>query len=366
MLLRILHIILIISLTIITLLLIIKYLFPFTIVLAFSALLQKPSNFIKRVLNINQISAILISLLMILAVGITGLSLIIIYLIDIFDSVIIKFPLYLNAGLEFIKYGLNHFATYTLANFEHFFNRLNFSLVEYLMGLIDNLYELILSTIHKFANQLVPFMSETIIQTIEMTSTSIIILILTVLLSKDWHLYIKKIKQLLPDRSIEKIVEVHKHFVSIGWGYLKAQLIVSAMTTFVLIIGFYLLEIDNALALAITFGLIDLIPLIGVGLILWPWMIFSLITGGFMLTIKLSIIYMIIVCIRQFLEPRLVSRQVGTNSLFVIALGYLAYSLFGIFGILLTPLTLISIQTIKASKLDQIILNYIRFGKYIP
>ncbi|WP_440896088.1 AI-2E family transporter [Amphibacillus sp. Q70] len=366
MLLRILNIILIISLSAVIIFLITKYLFPFIIVIGLSALLQKPVQFIKRVLKVNHVIAVLISLSLILATIIIGFGLIIIYLIDIFDTIIIQFPFYFNTIIEAFKIQLDHFVTYTLSNLEQLLNRLNFSLTEYLMNMMDSLYALVLSISQKLANQLVPFVSETIIQTIEITSTSIIVLILTVLLSKDWQVYLEKVSQSLPQSSIKKIAEVRKHFINIGWGYLKAQLIVSSVTTLILLIGFNLLKIENALALAFTFGLIDLVPLIGVGLLLWPWMIYSLITGGFILTIKLSVIYIIIVCVRQLLEPRLVSKQIGSNSLFVIGIGYLCYSLFGIFGLLFTPLILISVQTIKASELDQIMLHYIRFGKQLP
>lgn len=366
MLLRLLNIVLIISLSAAIIFLIIQYLFPFVVVVGLSALLQKPVHFIKRVLKVNHVIAILISLLLILAIIIIGFSLIIIYLIDIFDSIIIQFPFYFNTIIEAFKIRVDHFITYTLSDLELLLDRINFSLTDYLMNVMDNLYDLVLSISQKLANQLVPFVSDTIIQTIEITSTSIIVLMLTILLSKDWKVYLGKVAQFVPESSIKKIAEVRKHFITIGWGYLKAQLIVSGVTTFILLIGFNILGIENPLTLALTFGLIDLVPLIGVGLLLWPWMIYSLITGGFILTIKLSVIYIIIVCLRQFLEPRLVSKQIGSNSLFVIGLGYLCYSLFGIFGLLFTPLVLISVQTIKASQLDQIILNYIRFGKQVP
>ena len=362
-LLRALNVVLSISLIVTIGYLMIRFLFPFVIIIIFSALLQKPIAYLKHILRVNRTAAVLISITMCLAILIFSFSLAIIHLIDRFNAMLVKFPIYLNTIINAFKIGLDYFVNDTLSNLESLLNHLDFSLSSYLISVMDNLYEIILTFCQKLANQLMPFISESILLTIEITSSSVMVLILTILLSKDWHIYVSKLGRVIPEKTIKKASEVRRTFAQIGWGYLKVELIVSSATTFILMIGFYLLEIESPFILALSFGLIDLIPLIGVGLMLWPWMFYSLITGNFLLTIYLSIMYIIIVCIRQFLEPRLVSKQTGTNSLFVIALGYLCYLSFGIYGVLFTPIVLISIQTIKSCKLDQIIFNYIRFGK---
>src|SRR5699024_3215035 len=161
--------------------------------------------------------------------------------------------------------GIDYFLNYTLPNLETLLNRLNFSLTDHLIAGMDNLYDFILSFSQKIANQLVPLVTETIMQTIEITSTTIIVLILTILLSKDWHIYRDNLTRLLPRDMVKKGIEVCKYFTQIGWGYIKAQCIVSGITTLVLIIGFSFLEVESPLMLAIVIGLFDFVPLIGVG-----------------------------------------------------------------------------------------------------
>ncbi len=188
-------------------------------------------------------------------------------------------------------------------------------------------------------------------------------MILTILLSKDWQIYQRKFSSWIPAKIIHKGQQFLQHFISMSWGYLKAQLIVTSVTVVVLIIGFYLVKIDGAFTLGVAFGLVDFIPIIGVGLLLWPWIMYCLVTGQFVIAIELSIIYLIIVGLRQFLEPKLVSEQIGVSALFVISIGYLCFLLFGLLGVLLTPVMLITIQSIKRSQLDLLIFNYIRYGK---
>lgn len=363
--LRTLIVILIISAVCTSLYLIFNFLLVFVIVIGLSALLQRPIQFIEDHLNVTRTLAVTICLSTLFLITSVSFSLILFYLIDIFDSIIIQFPLYLQVVIDHFKIWINDFVQNTLTNFELLFRRIDYDLTGNLMKLIDSVYQLVITASYKLANYFIPFISDTIIQTIELTSTTIIVMILTILLSKDWETYHRRLSSWMPDKIKQKGQQFLHHFISMSCGYLKAQLIVTSVTVVVLMIGFYLLKIDGAFSLGIAFGLIDFIPIIGVGLLLWPWIIYCLVTGQFIIAIELSIIYLIIVGLRQFLEPKLVSEQIGMNALFVISIGYLCFLLFGLTGVLLTPIMLITIQSIKRSKLDLLIFDYIRYGKQL-
>lgn len=361
--LRTLVVILMIGVLCASLYVIFNFLIVFVIVIGLSALLQRPIQFIEVHLNVTRTLAVTICLVMLFLITSVSFSLILFYLIDIFDSIIIQFPIYLQVVIEHFKIWINDFVQNTLSNLELLFRRVDYDLTGNLIKLIDSLYQLVVTASHKLANHFIPFISDTIVQTIELTSTTIIVMILTILLSKDWETYQQRLSSWVPEKIIHKGQQFLQYFISMSWGYLKAQLIVTSVTIVVLIIGFYFLKIDGAFTLGIAFGLIDFIPIIGVGLLLWPWIIYCLVTGQFIIAIELSIIYLIIVGLRQFLEPKLVSEQIGMSALFVISIGYLSFLLFGLLGVLLTPIMLITIQSIKRSQLDQLIFDYIRYGK---
>lgn len=361
--LRALIVILIISGIGLAIYLITKYLFVFVIVVGLSALLQKPIQFIEDKLKLNRTLAIIICLIALFLIASIGLSLILIYLIDLFDTIIVQFPIYFQVIVEHIKTWIEYFTENTLLNVELFLNRFNYDLTENLIKLIDNLYQLVITTSQKLANHFIPLITDLIVQMVEVTSTTIIVMILTILLCKDWKTYQQGLTNWIPGKMIKISRQFFQHFIKVSWGYLKAQLIVTSLTIVVLIISFYFLKIDRAFALGLIIGLIDFIPVIGVGLLLWPWIIYCLITRQFIIATELSIIYLIIVGIRQFLEPKLISEQIGMNALFVISIGYLCFLSFGLLGVLFTPVMLITIQAIKHSQLDQRIYHYIRFGR---
>ena len=343
--------------------LITNYLFVFVIVVSLSALLQKPIQFIEEKLRLNRTLAIIICLIILFLIISISLSLVLIYLIDLFDSIIVQFPIYFQAIVEHIKIWIEYFTENTLLNVELFLNRFDYDLTENLIKLIDNFYHVVITTSQKLANHFIPFITDFIVQTVEVTSTTIIIMILTILLCKDWKTYQQRLVNWLPKKISQISRLFFRYFIIISWGYIKAQLFVTSVTIVVLIIGFYFIKIDRAFTLGLVIGLIDFIPIIGVGLLLWPWIIYCLITRQFIITIELSIIYLIIIGVRQFLEPKLVSEQIGMNALFVISIGYFCFLCFGLFGVLFTPIMLITIQAIKRSQLDQMVYHYIRFGK---
>lgn len=361
--LRALIVILIISGIGLAIYLIIKFLFVFVIVVGLSALLQKPIQLIEGKLKLNRTLAIMICLVTLFLIASISLSLILIYLIDLFDSIIVQFPIYFQVIVEHIKIWIEYFTENTLLNVELFLNRFDYELTENLIKLIDNLYHVVITTSQKLANHFIPFITDFIVQTVEVTSTTIIIMILTILLCKDWKTYQQRLVNWLPKKISQISRLFFRYFIKISWGYIKAQLIVTSVTIVVLIIGFYFIKIDRAFTLGLVIGLIDFIPIIGVGLLLWPWIIYCLITRQFIIATELSIIYLIIVGIRQFLEPKLISEQIGMNALFVISIGYLCFLSFGLLGVLFTPVMLITIQAIKHSQLDQMIYHYIRFGR---
>lgn len=126
--------------------LIIKYLFVFVIVVGLSALLQKPIQLIEGKLKLNRTLAIMICLITLFLIASISLSLILIYLIDLFDSIIVQFPIYFQVIVEHIKIWIEYFTENTLLNVELFLNRFDYDLTENLIKLIDNFYHVVITT----------------------------------------------------------------------------------------------------------------------------------------------------------------------------------------------------------------------------
>lgn len=120
--------------------------------------------------------------------------------------------------------------------------------------------------------------------------------------------------------------------------YIKAHIKLMLLMFVQIAIGLLILGQPNAIAIAFGISIFDLIPVFGTGIILIPWIIIALIQGNFGFAIGLIIINVIITIVRQFLEPKIVGKQLGINPLVALIAIYLGFLWWGIPGMILMPI----------------------------
>lgn len=109
-------------------------------------------------------------------------------------------------------------------------------------------------------------------------------------------------------------------------------------------LGFLILHIPYPFIKAFGIALFDFLPIVGVGTIIIPWCIILYIINKKKIAIGLIILYLIILCIRNIIEPKLIGKQLGVHPFYILISMYIGSKLFGFIGILLCPLL---IQFIK-------------------
>ena len=122
--------------------------------------------------------------------------------------------------------------------------------------------------------------------------------------------------------------------------YIRAQLIMICITFTELIIGFSLIggSVRNyTLIFALTISIIDALPILGTGTVLIPWGIGAIIAGSTKLGVYLLILYLICLLVRQLLEPRILSLQIGMHPLVTLMTMYAGLKILGFLGMILGP-----------------------------
>ena len=134
---------------------------------------------------------------------------------------------------------------------------------------------------------------------------------------------------------------------------LKAYSLIILITTCELTLGFYIMKLIGIFQssyiplIAFVIALIDIIPVLGTGTVLIPWAAYSLITGKISLGIALLVLYVIILVIRQILEPRLVAGQVGLPPIVTIIAMYIGTKTIGVLGFFILPFVVILIKELN-------------------
>ncbi|MDA8227206.1 MAG: sporulation integral membrane protein YtvI [Desulfitobacterium hafniense] len=134
-------------------------------------------------------------------------------------------------------------------------------------------------------------------------------------------------------------------------GFLRAEVILVSVTTFTIIFGLLLLGNRYAVTLGVISGILDIIPIVGTGMLFVPWIIFLFLIGSFWSGIKLLILWVVTVVIRQLLEPKIMSQSIGLHPLPTLISMYVGLQLLGGLGLILGPATLIVYEAVRKSGL---------------
>lgn len=122
--------------------------------------------------------------------------------------------------------------------------------------------------------------------------------------------------------------------------YLKAQGLIFFCNGVVCVLALWIVGQPYFLILGLIVGLLDALPILGVGSFLIPYALFLVIEKKLNLALVLVVAYIICIFIRQTIEPKMIGKKVGMPPLFTIASMYVGVKLFGAFGFLLGPIGL--------------------------
>lgn len=105
-------------------------------------------------------------------------------------------------------------------------------------------------------------------------------------------------------------------------------------------IGFLLIGFDNAFLLAALISVFDILPVVGCGGVLIPWMLISFIIGSTADGVGLLLLYAVITVVRNAAEPKIVGKQVGLHPLVTLMSMVIGSSLMGGVGLFGLPIIL--------------------------
>ncbi len=133
----------------------------------------------------------------------------------------------------------------------------------------------------------------------------------------------------------------------------KSYSIIIGITFSEMVIGLSVLKLCRLytggyiFAIALVTAVVDILPVLGTGTILIPWAVISFCTGKFGFGVGLLVLYTIIGIIRQIVEPKLVSAQLGLPPYLTLAAMYIGTQLFGFLGLFLLPLLLTLLKVLN-------------------
>ena len=166
----------------------------------------------------------------------------------------------------------------------------------------------------------------------------LIYLIATYYFSLDFSLVRETLLQCLPSALRQKWPGMRERVFGVCRRYLRAYFFIFLLTFGELLLGFLSLRLNYAFLLALVTALLDILPVLGVGLVLLPFGIFELCTGQVLRGVGLLLLYAVITVVRQVVEPRWVGKSLGVHPLLLLFGIYAGLRIFGVAGLLVGPL----------------------------
>lgn len=155
------------------------------------------------------------------------------------------------------------------------------------------------------------------------------------------------IKLQINSKKLAFIRELKTQLISTVAKVFKAYALLSALTFIQLLTGFIIAGIDYPLLLAFIISIIDILPVLGAGIVLIPWCIVLFISGNIKSGLCILILYVIIAITRQIAEPKILGNSVGLHPLVTLMSMYFGIKLIGVKGVFLFPFAMIIIKNLN-------------------
>ncbi|MBQ7320948.1 MAG: sporulation integral membrane protein YtvI [Clostridia bacterium] len=147
----------------------------------------------------------------------------------------------------------------------------------------------------------------------------------------------RAMQSFLPPRFARRLPAWRARMKEVLRQYARAYLLILVITFLELYVALSILGVEYAFLIAALTALLDILPVLGVGIVLIPWAAVLLIGRRFYVGVGLLITYAVVMAVRQIIEPRVVSGSLGLHPLLTLFCMYVGYRVFGLFGMMLAP-----------------------------
>lgn len=315
--------------------------FPFVLGTIFAVIMLPLIKLLEKRLHFPRTLSTIIVLLLFIVIGTSLLTIVSAKIVTELINLAHLLPDYIN------KFKIVVQDTFTSEYFVDYFNLLN----SYYQNLPEdartNITNTIQNSVPNIVDQAQIFTKAVLSDTVKIvggipgTLTILIIALLaSFFIARDWNAYISWFRHHMPGVS-SKTGLVYAQLEKALVGFVRAQAILVSVTGVIVVIGLLILDVEYAFTIGIASVFLDLLPYLGLGIIMVPWIIYLLIVGNFKLAIGLTILYSIIAVTRQLIEPKILSSSVGTKPLPTLISLYVGLKVLGVFGLILGPITLV-------------------------
>lgn len=327
--------------------LVLRYLFvwmlPFVFAFLVAVMLQRPLRFLVRKTSVSRkvFSVVLVVAVMLLLAGAVAFCAwrVGLRIVDFFGN---------PANIQLLTDAVHQLTAYGQGLLDHLSSILSPEALSSLNEALNTISQNSIAALSEFFGSAAAAVVSFTTTRLPMLLVSFIVwVIASIFLTIDYDAVMQFFLRQVPQRHHELVEDTRQLCGNTIFKLLRAYLLLMAVTFVELWIGLSVLGIPHALPLAALIAVVDILPVLGVGTVLVPWALFALLSGNVAQFAGLGILYIIITVIRNILEPRIVSNQIGLNPLVTLFVMYLGLRSVGLAGMLLFPMLLMVLKQLQ-------------------
>ena len=131
-------------------------------------------------------------------------------------------------------------------------------------------------------------------------------------------------------RTVEIALEMKRMILNFSLSYLFIVFITFLAT----LIGFSILKVPYTFLLSLFCGIFDIMPILGMAIIYIPLALINLLQGNYFTGIAILILWIVVMIVRQIIEPKIMSTTLGLNPLAVLAAIFIGIESGGVLGMI--------------------------------
>ena len=307
-----------------------SYLLPFVFGVIIAYVMQRPARKVSAKLNVKSGT---------LAAVFAALAFAVIAALAVFA--VTKFAVYASELTEVLpKYigSVSEFLSEVYAKINRHFERLPKDVTETLNTVLK-------TSATDAASKLTAFASSYAARIAKNIPAFLISFVVTVVAScyiaKDFDGLVRFLRCMISEDRYKSVIKIKDIFTESIVKFALGYLLLMAITFTELLLGFMILKIKFAPALAAIIAIIDILPVLGTGTVLVPWGLIQIVSGNAAHGMQILVLYFIITVIRNFAEPKIIGGQIGINPLLTLISMFIGLKLFGLYGVFLLPVAVI-------------------------
>lgn len=306
---------------------------PFVLALAIAYLLNRPIRFASRRLGMKRKSvAILAVLLFYCTIGLL-ITLVCIKVFSAAGGLIETLPGFYTERIE-----------PGLMSLMDAVNQSVLSLDPSLLSAIEQLWEQFVSSL----GQIISSLSSGMVSVLSSAAGSLpglvvkllLMIIATFFITVDYERITAFILRQMSARAQQVFWQVKNYVTGTLFGCIRSYALIMFITFTELSVGLSIIGVEGAVMIALSIAVFDILPVLGTGGIMIPWIVICAIQGDYHRAAALAIVYVIVTIVRNIIEPRIVGKQIGLHPIVTLASIFIGAQLFGAVGLFGLPITL--------------------------